>query len=227
MLPVALGTSILAATFVDPIVLRLRQDSSGWRGWHLPLLVLAAAAWLMTLPNNLSNARIQLAIDKANTMILEYVAAILPPSGTVIVNIQYANEYAVAIEDQLRLLYGIEAADVDIYDPRAGLDSQQEDELPVMSPFVENQPLLTVRTGVVEDTQAYWNQALADSLDRNLTPTFHVESRFRLLDVNLHQILCPLILKRAHCAEPTRLIDTREFRYGWDAFRWSRSPGGS
>ena len=227
MLPVALGTSSLAAAFLVPTVRSIRQDPAGRRGRHLPLLVLAAAAWLMTLPNNLSNARIQLAIDQANTRILEYVATILSPSGTVIVNIQYANEYAVAIEDQLRVLYGIGAADVDIYDPRVGLDSQREDELPIMSPFVNNQPLLTVRTGVVEDTQTYWNQALAETLDRTLTPTFHVESRLRLMVVNLHQILCPLIPERPHCAGTTRLIDTREFRYGWDAYRWTRSLGES
>jgi hypothetical protein len=48
---------------------------------------------LLTLPNNYTNAAVQIAIDDSNDQLLQFVRAETPANATILLNIQETNEY--------------------------------------------------------------------------------------------------------------------------------------
>ena len=220
MLPVALGVSVIAGAIVGSVLHRLRgSEVAGRPRWEWAAILPALFLWLTTLPNNLSNARQQLAVDEANAEMMDYLAAGLPPAGTLIVNIQQPNEYVEEIESQLRGLHGLGEVSVEVFDPQRGLPSDTSVEILIATPAVSNQPLLAVRMGVVQGTQREWNETLQGAITGRAEPAFEVERSFRLWTVDLPRLLCPLLRDRGYCREARPLIDDRVFSYGWDVYR--------
>jgi len=205
---------------VGPVARRLRgTEQAGPPRWVWAAILPALFLWLTTLPNNLTNARQQLAVDQANAEMMDYVAAGLPPAGTLIVNIQQRNEYVDEIESQLRGLPGLMEVSVEVFDPQRGLSSDAPVETLIAIPTVTNQPLLAVRMGVVQGTQREWNETLQGAITGRAEPTFEVERSFRLWIVDLPRLLCPLLRDRGYCREARPLFDDRVFSYGWDVYR--------
>ncbi|MFU8827224.1 MAG: hypothetical protein ACNA70_07005 [Brevefilum sp.] len=46
-----------------------------------------------------------------------------------------------------------------------------------------------------------------------------VRDEFRIINLNLPVVLCPLVGPHGFCEHPDPLLDTRLFRYGWDIYR--------
>lgn len=214
MLPFAAGAAWLAAIGVEAM---LETLSSTWNGkrWAGISLCVALLLLLSTLPNNLTNARIQLAVDEANAHTLRTLAETLPKGARLWINIQDPNEYYEQLHTYLVDLYG--RTDLQI----APFQSSRVGEVPfyVALPFIENQPRLSVRLGVYEPTQRLWNQSLVSVLQAPTTQSVvHQERAFHLLNLNVPRLLCFALPSLNYCTYPEPLLDMRRFAYGWDVY---------
>ena len=159
MLPVAIGVSIIGGFALDAVVTRLRERRRAALAWLS--LGLASILWLTTLPNNYSNARQQLAVDSANARMLEYLGTRVDEVRDVVLNIQHENEYVYEVRTYLQDVRGQGEVDVSVFNPAEGLPVGP---LLIASPYVQRQPLLAVRMGVIESSQNGWNQSLSSFL---------------------------------------------------------------
>lgn len=204
MLPFALGASALTVLLVVQALQtpRLRLISG-------VLLTAAALLWLTTLPNHWTNARIQLAVDSANAEMLDTLEK-LPKSSNIALNIQAPNEYTTELDLLIRQVRGRSDLQLTTFNP--ALPPTQG---VILTPDIQNQPLLTVRMGVFEPSLYTWNQSLQSYLGKTVQPQTKIERRFQLFVIDLPRVFCPLISKRSFCAVSRPLVDTRTFVYGW------------
>jgi hypothetical protein len=215
MLPFALGLAVFTSTCAVEIIPALSER--GWRrGLTIGIMGLSALLLIGSMLNTLTNARVQLAIDSANTAMMNYLVKNTLPNSTVIVNIQDPNEYFDEIQYQLRLADNRLDLQILPFYPDINLNAMGG-ALYIISPFVENQPLLTVRMGVIEATQKMWDISLHDF---QLSPSgsqvvFETTESFQLSDVNYPRLFCSLIKTRSFCALPVPVLDLRVFSYGW------------
>src|SRR3989304_5649514 len=91
----AASSSILGALRLSVNLEVLRAERGLWRPAAAGALVLGGLLLLLTLPNNYTNGRLQLAIDSANAEMLEHVLGEAPAGAVVLFNLQDADaEYA-------------------------------------------------------------------------------------------------------------------------------------
>lgn len=220
LLPFALGAVAFAALAVYCwwTVRRTFRPPLRWLGQALCLSVVGL--WLLTLPTSYSLARVQLAVDRANAAFLERLSQ-LPPGAPVLVNIQVPNEYTDKIPLYLAEVYGREDLQVGIFDKEVSAEN-----VFLARPLIENQPRLTVRLGVVEETQGLWNADLEPLLDQRATLVFSGLMGARLVSVNFPRMLCWLIPNRGYCRLHEPVLETRTFKYGWELYRVDSQGGG-
>lgn len=220
MLPVAVGVSIIGGVALDSAVERIREKRRATLAWLS--LAIASILWLTTLPNNYSNARQQLAVDSSNARMLAYLVQQADGSQDVVVNIQHENEYVYEIRVFLQDVMGLDSTSVEVFNPEVGFAPRS---LLVASPFVQNQPLLAVRMGVVEPSQTEWNRSLTEALGSPSKAAFEWEESFQLALIDLPRLLCSGLPQRGYCTTERSLIDTREFNYGWQIYELPRAQG--
>lgn len=224
LLPFALGSAVVAATITDLAVASFAQSGPVRR------LVLSATGSVAALflgasvLGMVSNARQQLMVDDVNQRAMQMLGDLLPASSTLLVNHQFPGEYVEEI--RLHLLYVLRREDVRVDYVRLddlGAQVSGVDPTYVLVSVVENQPLLTVRMGVVETSVREWNRALADFLAAHGDAAGRVEDELPLLSVNLVRLLCPLVSTRAFCEVAEPIVDRRTFSYGWELYQigWS------
>lgn len=222
MLPFALGLAVFVSVCVVETIPALHER--GWRKWASVVLFSFSLVLLVgALLNNLTNARVQLGVDQVDSAMIAYLVQNTQTGSTVLVNIQDPNEYFYEMQTQLGDVYGRPDLKVEVFSSDITL-SEDTPTIYIVSPYVINQPLLTVRMGVVEETQRMWNDNLQGFLQ--YIPysqiVFKPADKFHLADVNYPRIFCPFVKTRAFCATPVPLIDTREFEYGWTVYRLIR-----
>lgn len=213
ILPVALGVSVVAGIALISAIRRLRNHERRWLTWLA--LALAFPLWLASLSNNLSNARQQIAVDRANARLLEFLSEEAGDDRRVIINIQQENEYVYELRTHLQDVVGLLGTQVGVFDPGGGLPPGSA---LIAAPYVHNQPLLAVRMGVIEPAQEAWNQSLQEVLGQGAETAFETEENFRLFIVDLPRLLCSVLPERGYCRAERPLIDTREFQYGWRVY---------
>jgi hypothetical protein len=221
MLPVGIGVSIIGGFALDTAVTRIREKRRTALAWIS--LGLASILWLTTLPNNYSNARQQLAVDAANSQMLEYLIRQADEVHAIVINIQLDNEYVYEIRTFLQDVEGLEDSTVTVFNPVVGLSGRPT---LVASPYVRNQPFLAVRMGVVENTQNRWNQSLEAAIGSQTLAAYEVEESFRLALIDLPRTLCSVLPERGYCLAARPFIDTRKFSYGWQIYELPASLGG-
>lgn len=215
MLAFGLGLVVLCGWAAAQSVLMARE--AGPTGRAVIVLGLAAAVllWAGTLLNNYTNARIQLAVDRANTEMVNFLAETLPPGQHVLLNIQSANEYT----NQLALTLHDLKQRTDIT-----LETYQRQAIPagdvVIMPAIENQPRLVVRMGVAEPVQKAWNEDLQSTLATGQTViTYQNNQQFQLLNLDYPRLLCPLLRRLDYCQVVSPLLDRSIFTYGWTVYQ--------
>jgi hypothetical protein len=220
LLPFAAGCAIYGGFLVTQAIAWLSTPGKRWPILAWCALILSGLWLLPTLSNNASNARIQLAVDATNAEVLTYLAETAPPGSTVLVNIQYSNEYIDQIRLHLNHAHNRPDITVDLFkfqaiNPGA---SDNPETIYVISPSVANQPLLTVRLGLVEETQQHWNKLLQDFLSTEWKTVYANEHTFRLFTVDLPRLACPILPRVEYCSTPAPVLDRREFSYGWKVY---------
>lgn len=218
LLPFSLGIAILIGTLAPQWIKAFKRKNA--RGWFKKtLLGLSFALFLMTLTNFTTHARTQLIIDRINQKMLYSVQNITPQNGDVLIGIENPTEYVVNIERFLLDRYG--RADIQ-YDyvslETLGVLHHFSKGILVL-PYVRNLPDLILRTGVEEKFTIDWREVIIYEMGDRLKQLDRERDSIRLFNINLPVLLCPLIGERGFCETPDPIIDTREFRFGWEVYQ--------
>ena len=216
LLPAALGCALLGGRLVAMAVISLRSSSGASRWAARGALALGAVGFVLTLPNNLTSARVQLAVDAANAEAIGYVADHLPAGSQLIVNLQTAREYYEIMGIYLVDLLGRPDLSIDFFNFQ-DLRKLARDRAAVyvLSPFVSGKPYFTVRVGVGEAETEQWNESLFRLAGADLDLLVEIGRDFGRLSIDLPAALCPVLRRSAFCATPRPVIDAGAFSYGW------------
>jgi hypothetical protein len=85
-------------------------------------------------------------------------------------------------------------------------------------PYVNQMPRLLVRAGVDQKFTMLWNEIVLRNKGDRLEPVAQIREEFRIVNLNLPVIFCPLIGPIGFCDLPDPFFDTRVFSYGWDIY---------
>ena len=218
LLPFSLGIAILSGLMTPHWAAFFKPNSkAGW--FQKTLLGLSLALFLLTLPNYITHARTQLTIDRVNQAMVRSVQNITPQNGAVLIGMENPTEYVVNIERFLLDRY--ERTDIQ-YDyvslETLGVLHHYSKGILVL-PYVRNLPDLILRTGVEEKFTIDWREVIIYEMEDRLKELDREREGFQMFNINLPVVLCPLIGERGFCKSPDPLIDTREFRFGWEVFQ--------
>ncbi len=220
LLPFAAGFAVWAGWLIIEAAGLLAAAGNRRRITLAAGLGLSGVLFLGTLATNVSTARIQLAVDAANDRVLRQLAESAPPFSTVLVNIQQTNEWVYETRIYLNAILDRPDISVDAFKFQ-GINPGEGDnpeKIYVIAPEIANQPLLTVRLGVVEATQNQWNKTLEDYLTSDWQVSAVPAEQFRLVMVDLPRLLCPLIRRGEYCTATAPVIDLRPFSFGWKLY---------
>lgn len=218
LLPFSIGVAILIG-LIAPKIKTMLQRRIPHQWFHKTLLALFAVLLIITLPNYYTHARTQLIIDRTNQQMLESLQEILPKNGDAFVGMDAENEYVLNTERFLRSQYGREDIYYDFVSLKTlgGLHHFSQGIL--VLPYIRNQPDLVVRIGMQEKFTIAWRENIISVMDDRLTELDQIRGNFRMANINLPILICPLLGEIGFCEEADPIIDTREFRYGWEVYR--------
>jgi hypothetical protein len=221
MLPFTVGVAILFGAVFEIAREALSKTENRLRRVSIVCLGLSILLFGVTLFNNASNAGIQLAVDAANAKMLKNVVDTAPPGSNVMINIQYPNEYTSQIPMYINTILGRPDVKVDYFrsQPPLGAADGVTGRNLIITPVVKNQPILTVRMGVIEPTQEIWLSLLDNYLildDWQMISSS--QYRFPMLILDFSRLFCPFLKGRNFCERAAPLLDTREFSYGWKIY---------
>ena len=190
LLPFALGCAIYSGIAVGQLISALAH--SGDRLMRVAASgCLFATVWLMQfgLANNTTNSHLQLAIDEANTQLVDYLAT-LPENSAIYVNLPEPNEYVYEIGVHLTELKHRSDILVDYFRFQVPSVTLGNQSLYVATPIMMNQLLPSVRIAVDESSAKAWNQSLQSLIGDRIKPLYKVENRVPMLDFGLHRLVC-------------------------------------
>jgi hypothetical protein len=226
LLPFALGCAVFCGSALIQMV-RI-QDSSSSK----PLRVLASVCFKLclvfvcvALANNVTNFRLQLAVDDANADAVDFIAG-LPPNSRVAVNLPESSEYF--YELGLHLSDIRKRPDISLKAFAGPNSALPNIKVPwyILTPVLENQLLPSIRIALDENSVGAWNRSLAPALGNEAQLTYRAVRHVQLLDFGLHRICC-LFSHQASvgiwCNYPRPFIETRVCRYGWKVYRISQA----
>ncbi len=186
---------------------------------------LAVILVLLTIPNNLTNAGIQLSIDRANAAMLGYVAENAPADGLILINIRAEIEYLWQIGPMLHTAYHRPDLTVEAYPTEGAAPAQGLRPILIVSPFIENVPYPSVRLGIPEQASRGWEADLQREMGDRLR--LQRETRFGLdmLVVDAPRLICLAVPQIGYCQRPHAPFDTRRFAAGWRMYTLSEPAG--
>jgi hypothetical protein len=215
LLPFALGAAALAGAVVGETW--ARQSRLAWS-----LLVATALLWSVALVNAYVDARVQLAVDRANADVVDFLGT-LPPGSHVVLNMTPVNEYHFELPMHLGEIK--QRPDVVFRERRErwNLGGPAVAHTFVLTPEMTNQPGPTVRIALHEAGVRGDNAALASLLPGGGEPVYRTAQRIGILEIGLHRLLCPLgvgpVFDPTYCPHDRGLIFRRTFAYGWQVHR--------
>jgi hypothetical protein len=217
LLPFSLGIAILAG-FLAPLWFKvLGKERANWV--QKTLLGFSVAMFLMTLPNFITHARTQLTIDRVNQNMLRSVRNITPQNGNVLIGMENPTEYVFNIERFLLDSNGRTDIDYDYVSLETLGVLHHFSRGILVLPYVRNLPDLSLRTGVEEEFTIAWREVILYEMGNRLKELDRERDSFFMFNINLPVVFCPLIGEHGFCEAPDPLVDTREFRFGWEVYQ--------
>jgi hypothetical protein len=218
LLPAALGISAATGIFLNALVTEVGHRAPAMRWIARGALGIGLGLTAIAVLNSATNARVQLAVDRANAHLVDLLASRVPPDGTVLLDLPEPNEYVGEVGQHLAFFRG--RGDVTVGHLRPGEDPSGT---LVATPVMRNRPRPVVRIAVDEWASRMW---LVHASARAFAPPTLVGrpvERVPLLQVALQQVACPLLVSadvrdEALCATSRPLIDRRVFEYGWEVY---------
>lgn len=219
MLPFAVGSSVLGGVLLQQTLSIAKRRGKPTHLLALICVVAAAFFFIVTLPNNLTNARLQLTVDENNAAMLSFVVDELPADSTLFINIQEPNQYVDDIKLWLAELMGRADLHVEHYQFQTfrGSDGQNPYYY-VASPYLDNQYYRSVRLGVGEASSKTWDESMLSFVGESAEVIFETLGEYRLSIVDI-RLGCLIIDEPAYCDIPTVPIDDRVLTYGWRIYR--------
>jgi hypothetical protein len=219
LLGFAMGCAVIGGLLVKAIYRDFSSLSKAGRNFSRACVALFLLLFLITIPNNISNAQLQLAEDAANTEMVEYLAKETPENGTVLVNLPESDQYIKEINYQLIYLEGRQDIRVDAFTAKR-LEAVQAGKGGglIVSPDIKNQPPLSVRLGLYEDGAKTWNKTLRAALPNGTQPEFVITREYRQFNIDFITLLCPVVNMPSYCAKSAQVVDRRVLSYWWYVF---------
>ncbi len=192
------------------------------RGTSVPRIALAVAAVFLAIDalDSFTAAHSQVIVDEANAELVEALRR-LPPDSTVLMNLQFDQEYVYEIQIHLSERLGrrdlrIKPLDFTPPDPR---DAGHPYYVVSMQSRHERWPLL--RGPILESTLLQWNGSLHGLLGQ-AAPLRRIDRSWQMADIGLQYFWCFAVdrikpicsLVMCHTSERPA-IDMRETSYGW------------
>jgi hypothetical protein len=222
LLPFSLGACVLGGILLDGLLVWYGRQHQSWRQRSVALACLAGAVVLLgaSIINNVSNAKVQLAVDAANARLLDFLST-LPRGATVFVNLPDPNEYVYEIRLQLHQLK--ERPDLTVSHLVASAESHPAASRSYyVTPLMTNQPVPSVRLAFWEG----WTRQRPAALEGLLAPSpshlADITEPARLLDIDVHQLACEAaerLIDNQICAFRREVVENRLFLYGWSVYQ--------
>ena len=219
LLPFSLGITILIGLSLKSVVAFLGVIKTPAKITLLITLLVSILLFLTTLTHYRTHAKAQVIFDYVNYQMLDKTHKLIPSQGYFFTGMDANNEYVRNIYFLLTNVY--QRNDI-LYDYTSLLLLETLHEYSnaiIIFPFIETQPRLLLRAGVEEEFTMWWSNKQIETLEPHLTLIEKQRQDFRLLNINLPVILCPIIGEIGYCTTPDPLFDTRIFSFGWDIYR--------
>jgi hypothetical protein len=226
LLPFAAGAAIFAGTVVGRLwQVRGQRYPAPARRMAQAALAASALLWLPTVVNAAADGRVQLAVDRANADLVEFLAG-LPSGSRVVLNTTVANEYL--YELPLHLAELKRRPDLVVQHVGASAPGARSPaEVFVVTPTMANQPGPTVRIALHEAGVIRDNTRLREMLGEWDERVYASERHVRLVELGTHRLLCRLAVRpfvdATYCPGDRGLVYARTFTYGWQVHRLARS----
>ncbi len=219
LLPFTLGSSVLGAICIKQNIQIYQTGSVRYRIITVISLCLAAFFFITTLPNNLTNARLQLTVDKRNADLIAFVSNELPQNAILFINIQQPSEYLGTISRSINEIYGRSDIQIRQLDPEnLGLEDTDAYQFYIASPVFINQFYRSVRLGFSADGANKWNDSISTYLNGRQKLVFESLGKFQLFLVEI-RLGCFVRRVPGYCDISTIPLDRRELTYGWKVYR--------
>ena len=221
LLPMAAGMGLLCAI----LTLAAMDSVSSFpravgRSSQLLLILVAGVLWGTVQLRNVAIGRVQIAVDRANAAMLDYLAEETPEGVAIAINLPYQSEYRYEIELHLAQLMG--RPDLAFDDGLFSIDDGTvvEETLFGVTAIVDNVVRQGPRIGALTSEAEFdsWLQNFRTQGGRAAL-LFSTQEHVRLFNLDLFQLGCFLFPDKAFCATETPLLDRRVFHYGWDVYR--------
>jgi hypothetical protein len=219
LLPFSVGAAILGGLLIERNQSILVDTALSIRTLGRSVFVFGLFLVLLTIPNNFTNARLQLTVDRVNQQVLDKVVETLPAGTPLLVNIHELNEYVSEIDLWLREIKGRGDVKVFHYTPEVDeLLTDKNTNLYVLTPVLENWFYPSVRMGVNDVATSRWNDHLTQIVDGNENLEYENIQSFRLLNIDAARLICPLFQNWKYCNVPNTPVDSRILFYGWKLY---------
>jgi hypothetical protein len=218
LLAFSLGASILIGLFAGHLGEMINHTHQALRWSTITLTVLTVVLFFASLTHYRTHAWVQLIFDRTNAQMLEITHEITPENGAVFVSLETRKEYVEGIEYFLVDFYGLSAIDYTHISVETLERLHWYSDGIVLMPYVSNLPRLVVRAGVDEEFTMLWNEIVVRNKGDRLIPITQVREDFRIINLNLPVIFCPIVGNKGFCENHDPFLDTRVFNYGWDIY---------
>ena len=219
LLPLSLGISVLVGHAMPGVLETLRNSPKPLRYFLIGLSIVSGLLFLATLPNYRTHALTQLAIDRANHQMLMDAVELTPRNGRVFIGLDKENEYVQNIRYFLQEHLGRADITLDYLSVETLETLHWYSDSIVIIPYVSNLPNLIPRTGVDEYFTMTWADIILHTMEGRQTGLRERHYDFRLSNLNLPVIACPIVGERGFCTDPDPILDLRPFSYGWDFYQ--------
>lgn len=213
LLPFACGAATLAG-IVAGGVWRRRPEAPA-------VLTVGGLLWLVAIVNTVADARVQLAVDRANAALVEFLGGV-PGGSRVVLNMTPVNEYH--FELPMHLTEIKRRRDV-VLEPvgRAGPHAPSTADVFVVTAEMANQPGPTVRIALHEWGVRGDHATLHTMLAGRAEPVYRTVQHTPLVELGLHRLLCrvavPPVMDPTYCPRDRGLVHRATFSYGWQVHR--------
>ncbi|MCX6554767.1 MAG: hypothetical protein NTZ12_07105, partial [Candidatus Aminicenantes bacterium] len=169
-----------------------------------------------TIPTLVTNARLQIVIDRSNAEMLAFIVKNAPQRSTIWINIQEPNEYVTEFILWVNQVSDRPDLQVDYFHGQDLITAEAKgQEIWIVSPNIENQFYPSVRMGVYENNSKTWNQILEIYLNGKGEQIDGIHYSFQILIFDPIRFFCPLMDLPSYCQVSINPLDDRIFSYGW------------
>ena len=227
LLPFAFGGAVFAGAAVGGLTrARAWAVSSVTRRVALSALAASGLLWVAALVNAAADGRVQLAVDRANTAVVDFLAG-LPRGDRIVLNTTDAIEYLYELPMHLSEI----KRRPDLVVQPAGISAAgapSTADVVVATPTVTNRPGPTVRVAVYEAGARRDLSRLGEMLRDGGELIYTTEQRVRVVELGLQRLLCRVarrpLLDPSYCPSGRGVIHAGTFVYAWQVHRLSSPP---